>query len=103
MIVATSVTSAQPGSVIASPTGAASGEVGPVLVRGLEQLGLLVLGGRVEPEPARRHVEVAAVLAEPALAQVDDLLALEQRVHDRGPFLQRGDLDRRAWRSRTPG
>ena len=54
VIVATSMTSAQPGIVIASPTGAATREVDPVPVRGLQQLGPLVLGGRVQPEAARR-------------------------------------------------
>jgi uncharacterized protein len=33
---------------------------------------------------------VAAVLLDPALAHVDDLLAFEERVHDRGPFFECG-------------
>ena len=88
VIVATSTTSAQPGTVMGCTDGRRVGEVDPVGVGRLQQLGLLVLGGRGQPEPARRHVEVAAVLAQPTLADVDDLLALEQRVHDRGPLLE---------------
>ena len=69
--------------------GRGAGEVDPVAVRLLEQLRLLVLRGRVEPEPGRLHGEVPALLADPALAHVEHLLALEQRVHDRRPFLVR--------------
>src|SRR5204863_8742774 len=36
------------------------------------------------------HRGGSAVFAESALAHVEDLLAFEQRVHDDGPFLQRG-------------
>ena len=57
-------------------------------VRLLQQLRLLVLGGGVQPEAVRLHREVAAVLVEPALAHVEDLLAFEQRVDDDRPFLQ---------------
>ena len=64
-------------------------ELDPVPVRLLQQLGLLVLGGGVEPEAGGLHREVPSVLAEAALAHVEDLLALEQRVHDDGPFLAR--------------
>src|SRR5205807_6242769 len=66
-------------------------EIDPVPVGGLQQLGPLVLGGRIEPESVRGHVEVTAVLPEAALPDVEDLLALELRVHDDGPFLARRD------------
>ena len=91
MTVATSVMSAQADERDRGADGRGVGELGPVPVRRLQQLGALVLGRRVEPQPARGHVEVATVLAEPALAEVDDLLAFEQRVHDRRPFLERGN------------
>jgi hypothetical protein len=35
---------------------------------------------------------VPAILTEPALSHVEDLLTLEQRVHDDRPFLQRGGV-----------
>ena len=50
----------------------------------------LVLERGVEPQPGRLDGEVAAVLADPALADVEDLLALEQRVHDGRPLLVGG-------------
>ena len=67
-------------------------EVDPVAVGLLQQLRLLVLGGGVEPEAVRLHREVAPVLAEPALAHVEDLLALEQRVDDAAHSLQAGAM-----------
>ena len=87
VMVATPTTSAQPSKRIGLADGRRRREVDPVPVRLLQQLGLLVLGGRVEPEAVRLHREVAAVLAEPALAHVEDLLAFEQRVDDDRPFL----------------
>ena len=55
MIVATSVTSAQPRDRDRLADRRRGREIDPVPVRGLEQLGALVLGGRVEPEAARRR------------------------------------------------
>ena len=46
-----------------------------------------MLRGRVEPAARRLDAEVATVLPEAALAHVEDLLALEQRVDDDRPFL----------------
>ncbi len=66
------------------------GEVDPVGVRGLQEVSLLVFGGRRQPAAPGRDTEMAAVLSQPALADVHDLLALEQGVDDRGPLLQRG-------------
>ena len=86
-MVATSTTSAHPAIGMGCPTGAAVGELGPVAVRGREQLRGAVLGGRVQPEAPSRQVEVPAVLVQPALAQVDDLLTFQQRMDDRGPLL----------------
>ena len=89
VIVATPTTSAQPCDRDRLADRRGVGEVDPVAVRRLHELGLLVLDGRVEPEPRRLHGEVAAVLADPALAHVEDLLAREQRVHDDRPLLER--------------
>lgn len=71
------------------------GEVDRVPVGGLQQFDSLVLGGRVQPKAAGREIEMPAVLTETALANVDDLLALEQCVYDDRPFLECGhDLRR---------
>src|SRR5206468_1562270 len=67
------------------------GLVDPALVRGLEQLALLVLGGRVEPNARALHIEMATVLAEAALAHVEDLLACEEGTHDYRPLFERED------------
>ena len=53
VMVATFTTSAQPSIVIGSPTGCRVREIDPVPVRLLQELGLLVLGGGVEPEARR--------------------------------------------------
>ncbi len=75
---------------MASPTGAACASSIQWRYGVLEQLGLLVLGGGIEPEAVGLHREVPTVLADPAFAHVEHLLAGEQRVHDRRPFLVRG-------------
>src|SRR5450432_4371043 len=59
-------------------------QIDPVPVRVLQELGLLVLGGGVEPEARRLQGEVPTVFSDAALADVEDLLALEQCVHDDG-------------------
>ena len=75
---------------VARSAGSRRRRVDPAGVRGLQELRPLVLDRRVEPEPVGLHREVPPVLADAALADVEDLLALEQRLHDGGPFLVRG-------------
>jgi hypothetical protein len=60
----------------------------PARVRPLQELGSLVLDRGVEPETGRLDREVPAVLADAALAHVENLLTLEQRLHDGVPFLE---------------
>jgi len=53
-----------------------------------------VLDGGVEPHAPGLHREVPALLPEAALADVEDLLTLEQRPHDDRPFLERRNGER---------
>ena len=72
--------------------------VGPdTLLEGAAQLGvvgladqvvLLVVEGRVEEEALVLELEVLVLLADPALAQGQQLLALGERAHRYGPFLE---------------
>jgi putative redox protein len=59
------------------------------LVRRPEQRAFLVLDCRIEPDAGRAQREVPALLADAALAQVEDLLTGEERAYDGGPLLQR--------------
>ena len=65
-------------------------EIHPVAVCGLEQLAALVFRSGIQPQAPSGKIEMTPVFAYPALAQIDDLLALEERMDDRGPFLERG-------------
>ena len=95
VIVATPTTSAQPFDRGSPRSGGAAASVASIqrAVRGLHQLGPLVLDRRVEPQPRGLKREVPALFAEPALADVEDLLALEEGLDDDRPFLECGDLE----------
>ena len=58
------------------------------LVRLAHQVAALVVEGRVEEEAVVLELEVLVGLADAALAQGDELLALGERAHGDGPFLE---------------
>jgi hypothetical protein len=56
---------------------------------GLEQLAVLVLVSREQPEPGSPKIEASALLVDAALAEVEDLLAPQQGVDHHSPLLAR--------------
>ena len=85
VIVSDSTTSAQPGTVIGCPTGAAVARSIQCRYAGLSSSGFWCSAVGYSQKRGAATLKVAAVLAQAALADVDDLLALEQRVDDRRP------------------
>src|SRR5207244_2085472 len=57
-------------------------------VRLADVLALLVVEGGVEEEAVVLDLKVAVLLADPALAQGHELLALGERAHSHSPFLE---------------
>ena len=58
------------------------------VVRLADEVVALVVEGRVEEEPLVLELEVLVLLADAALAEGDELLALGERAHGDGPFLE---------------
>ena len=58
------------------------------VVRLADQVVALVVEGRVEEELLVLELEVLVLLADAALAQGDELLALGERAHGYGPFFE---------------
>ena len=59
------------------------------VVRLADEVVALVIEGGVEEEAVVVELEMLALLADPALAQGEQLLPLRERTHGDGPFFER--------------